>query len=220
MTQRTNAAPLIARSPEKPRPFNCCCKWRCYHRMRCWRPRWTWRAFSSLEARASPKIGLANYFAGAALMPYGAFLQPRRTAATISKCWPAVSGPRSNRWRTGCRPCNAPAPRASRSFSCASIRPARSPNATRPRRCNSRATAEPVRCGTCTRAFETRAVPAPTGRNPGRGALYLSGPRRVETGGTFGAPVRRYAIALGCEVRHADAWSMPIGMDLTPRHSL
>ena len=29
--------------------------------------------------------------------------------------------------------------------------------------------------------------------------------REPGAGGSFGAPVRRYAIALGCEIRHADA---------------
>ena len=37
----------------------------------------------------------------------------------------------------------------------------------------------------------------------------------AKTGGHFHAPVRRYAIGLGCEVRHADAMVQSDGMDLT-----
>ena len=73
----------------------------------------------------------------------------------IWNCLAAALARRLNRSRTGCRRCNAPAPRGFRSFLCASIRRARSPSGTRPRHCNLPATAAPVRCGTCTAAFET-----------------------------------------------------------------
>jgi predicted transcriptional regulator len=42
------------------------------------------------------------------------------------------------------------------------------------------------------------------------GVRYLCLARDVsKPGGSFHAPVRRYAIGLGCEVRHAGRWSMP-----------
>ena len=36
-----------------------------------------------------------------------------------------------------------------------------------------------------------------------------------KTGGRFGAPVRRYAIALGCEVKHAEQLVYADGLDVT-----
>lgn len=48
------------------------------------------------------------------------------------------------------------------------------------------------------------------------GVRYISLARDVsKPGGSFGAPVRRYAIALGCEVRHADALVYADNMDVT-----
>ena len=48
------------------------------------------------------------------------------------------------------------------------------------------------------------------------GVRYISLARDVtKTGGHFGAPVRRYAIALGCEVRHASQLVYADGMDVS-----
>ena len=47
------------------------------------------------------------------------------------------------------------------------------------------------------------------------GARYISLARDVsKPGGRFGAPMRRYAIALGCEVRHAPALVYADGLDV------
>ena len=48
------------------------------------------------------------------------------------------------------------------------------------------------------------------------GVRYISLARDVsKPGGSFGAPVRRYAISLGCEVSHADALVFADGLDVT-----
>ena len=48
------------------------------------------------------------------------------------------------------------------------------------------------------------------------GVRYISLARDVsKPGGSFGSPVRRYAIALGCEVRHADALVYADGLDVS-----
>ena len=47
------------------------------------------------------------------------------------------------------------------------------------------------------------------------GVRYISLARDVsKSGGSFGAPIRRFAIALGCEVKHADAIVYADGLDL------
>jgi predicted transcriptional regulator len=53
--------------------------------------------FSTPEARDIAKIGLANYFAGAALLPYRAFLTAAQRCGTIWNGWPTSSAPASNR---------------------------------------------------------------------------------------------------------------------------
>ena len=48
------------------------------------------------------------------------------------------------------------------------------------------------------------------------GVRYISLARDVsKPGGSFGAPVRRYAIALGCEVRHAGSLVYADNLDVT-----
>ena len=114
--------------------------------------------FQTPEARDIAKIGLANYFAGAALLPYRAFLQRRaRHAARSGTAGRPVRRLDRTGRRTGCPRCSGPAPRAFRSSSSGSIRRARSPSAIRPPGCNSPASAGPARCGTCTRRLKRRA---------------------------------------------------------------
>ena len=49
---------------------------------------------------------------------------------------------------------------------------------------------------------------------------YISLARDVsKPGGSFRAPVRRFAIALGCEVRHADALVYADDLDLDNAHA-
>ncbi|MEX0280149.1 MAG: short-chain fatty acyl-CoA regulator family protein, partial [Arenibacterium sp.] len=48
------------------------------------------------------------------------------------------------------------------------------------------------------------------------GVRYINLARDVsKSGGSFGAPVRRYAIALGCEIRHADSLVYADTLDLS-----
>ena len=172
--------------------------------------------FRTEAARAICKTGLANYFAGAALLPYARFLERAQAAAPR----PRGAGARLRRLdragrASGSRRCSAPAPAACPSSSCASTRPAPSPSATRRRGCSSPASAAPARSGTCTSAFET----------PGRflrqlaetpdGVRYLCLARDVsKPGGSFRAPVQRYAIGLGCEIAHAGALVYADDLDL------
>ena len=52
------------------------------------------------------------------------------------------------------------------------------------------------------------------------GVRYISIARDVsKPGGSYGAPVRRFAIALGCEVTHADAIVYADGLDVSERQS-
>jgi len=160
--------------------------------------------FHTEEARAIAKIGLANYFAGAALMPYGAFLAAaqdcRHDLELLSNRFGAsieqVAHRLSTLQRTGAK--GVPfffvrvdqAGTITKRHSATRLQFARFGGA--------------CPLWNVHRAFET----------PGRflrqlaqtpdGVRYISLARDVsKPGGSFGAPVRRYAIALGCEVRHA-----------------
>lgn len=160
--------------------------------------------FQTEEARAIAKIGLANYFAGAALMPYGAFqaaAQECRHDLELLSNWFGASVEQvahrlSTLQRTGAK--GVPfffvrvdqAGTITKRHSATRLQFARFGGA--------------CPLWNVHRAFET----------PGRflrqlaqtpdGVRYISLARDVsKPGGSFGAPVRRYAIALGCEVRHA-----------------
>jgi XRE family transcriptional regulator, fatty acid utilization regulator len=160
--------------------------------------------FASAEARAICKLGLANYFAGAAMMPYGRF---HATAATLRHDLEALA----------------------REFD-ASIEQVAQRLSTLQR---SGAAGVPFffvrvdQAGTITKRHSaTRLQFARFGgacplwnvhsafETPGRflrqlaetpdGVRYLCLARDVtHTGGSFRAPIRRYAIGLGCEVAHA-----------------
>lgn len=160
--------------------------------------------FQTAEARAIAKIGLANYFAGAALMPYAAFLaaarETRHDLEQLSGMFGAsieqVAHRLSTLQRTGAKGIPFFFVRVDQAGSITKRH-----SATR---------LQFARFGgACPlwnvhRAFET----------PGRfirqlaetpdGVRYISLARDVlKPGGSFGAPVRRFAIALGCEVTHA-----------------
>lgn len=176
--------------------------------------------FQSPEARGIAKIGLANYFAGAALMPYGAFLAAARETRhdlellgqRFGTSIEQVAHRLSTMQRTGAK--GIPfffvrvdqAGTITKRHSATRLQFARFGGA--------------CPLWNVHRAFET----------PGRflrqlaetpdGVRYLSIARDVsKTGGSFGAPVRRFAIALGCEVTHSDALIYADGMDLTSRQA-
>lgn len=160
--------------------------------------------FQTTEARAIAKIGLANYFAGAALMPYGRFLaaaqECRHDLELLGNRFGASIEQVAHRLSTLQRP-------GAKGIPFFFVRVDQAGTITKR---HSATRLQFARFGgACPlwnvhRAFET----------PGRflrqlaetpdGVRYISLARDVsKPGGSYGAPVRRYAIALGCEVGHA-----------------
>ncbi|MCR9126712.1 MAG: short-chain fatty acyl-CoA regulator family protein [Rhodobacteraceae bacterium] len=172
--------------------------------------------FQSDTARAIAKIGLANYFAGAAMLPYGAFLKAaqdcRHDLEVLGRQFGASIEQVAHRLSTLQRP-------GAKGVPFFFVRVDQAGTITKR---HSATRLQFARFGgACPlwnvhRAFET----------PGRflrqlaetpdGVRYISLARDVsKPGGSFGAPVRRYAIALGCEVRHAAALVYADTMDVT-----
>ncbi len=172
--------------------------------------------FHTPAARNIAKIGLANYFAGAALMPYGAF-QARAKACRhdlelLATHFGASIEQVAHRLSTLQRP-------GAKGVPFFFVRVDQAGTITKR---HSATRLQFARFGgACPlwnvhRAFET----------PGRflrqlaetpdGVRYISLARDIsKSGGTFGAPVRRYAIALGCEVRHAGQLVYADGLDVS-----
>ncbi|MFW2587660.1 helix-turn-helix domain-containing protein [Sagittula sp. SSi028] len=171
--------------------------------------------FQSDEARAIAKLGLANYYAGAALMPYSAFLSAaqdtRHDLELLAAKFGASIEQVAHRLSTLQRP-------GAKGVPFFFVRVDQAGTITKR---HSATRLQFARFGgACPlwnvhRAFET----------PGRflrqlaetpdGVRYISLAHDVsKSGGHFGAPVRRYAIALGCEVRHAQALVYADGMDV------
>lgn len=172
--------------------------------------------FHSEEARAIAKIGLANYFAGAALMPYGEFLDAaqacRHDLEILSNRFGASIEQVAHRLSTLQRP-------GAKGIPFFFVRVDQAGTITKR---HSATRLQFARFGgACPlwnvhRAFET----------PGRfllqlaetpdGVRYISLARDVsKPGGSYGAPVRRYAIALGCEVRHAGSLVYADNLDVS-----
>lgn len=172
----------------------------------------------SETARKIAKIGLANYFAGAALMPYRSFLQAAQDARhdldRLSNRFGASIEQVAQRLSTLQRP-------GAKGVPFFFVRVDQAGTITK------RHSATHLQFarfgGACPlwnvhRAFET----------PGRflrqlaetpdGVRYISLARDVsKPGGSFEAPTRRFAIALGCEIDHAEA--MVYADDLLPAKS-
>ena len=171
--------------------------------------------FQTDAAREIAKIGLANYFAGAATMPYGRFLEAahetRHDLEVLANRFGASIEQVAHRLSTLQRP-------GAKGIPFFFVRVDQAGTITKR---HSATRLQFARYGgACPlwnvhRAFET----------PGRflrqlaetpdGVRYISLARDVsKQGGHFGAPVRRYAIALGCEVRYADALVYADHMDI------
>ncbi len=171
--------------------------------------------FQSEEARAIAKIGLANYFAGAALMPYTRFLEAaescRHDLERLANRFGASVEQVCHRLSTLQRP-------GAKGIPFFFVRVDQAGTITKR---HSATRLQFARFGgACPlwnvhRAFET----------PGRflrqlaetpdGVRYISLAREVtKPAGRFGAPVRRFAIALGCEIRHAPALVFADGLDV------
>ncbi len=174
--------------------------------------------FRSAEAAEICKIGLYNYFAGALLLPYRAFLDAARLLRhdldLLALRFGASLEQVAHRLSTLQRP-------GAKGVPVFFARIDRAGNITKR---HSAAKLQFARFGgACPlwnvhQAFET----------PGRiirqlaetpdGARYLSvATEIIKTSGGFKAPVRRYAIALGCEVTYAEAFVYADGLDMTTR---
>jgi len=172
--------------------------------------------FQSEGARAIAKMGLANYFAGAALMPYGAFLSTaqrvRHDLEVLALRFGASIEQVCHRLSTLQRP-------GAKGIPFFFVRVDQAGTITKR---HSATRLQFARFGgACPlwnvhRAFET----------PGRflrqlaetpdGVRYISLACDVsKPGGSFGAPVRRFAIALGCEVKHAGELVYADDLDVT-----
>jgi len=170
--------------------------------------------FQSDESRAIAKIGLANYFAGAALLPYRRFLAAaqscRHDLETLADQFGASLEQVAHRLSTLQRP-------GAKGVPFFFVRVDQAGTITKR---HSATRLQFARFGgACPlwnvhRAFET----------PGRflrqmaetpdGVRYFCLSIAISKGGgSFHAPVRRYAIGLGCEVDHADALVYADGMD-------
>ncbi|MEP5760065.1 MAG: short-chain fatty acyl-CoA regulator family protein [Litoreibacter sp.] len=162
--------------------------------------------FQSETARKIAKIGLANYFAGAAMLPYGAFLkaaqETRHDLEAIADQFGASIEQVAHRLSTLQRP-------GAKGVPFFFVRVDQAGTITKRHSATRLQFARfggPCPLWNVHRAFET----------PGRflrqlaqtadGVRYISLARDVsKTGGSFKAPTRRFAIALGCEISHADA---------------
>ncbi|MDA7965126.1 helix-turn-helix transcriptional regulator [Ruegeria sp.] len=172
--------------------------------------------FQSDEARAIAKIGLANYFAGAALMPYGPFLAAaqdyRHDLELLSNRFGASIEQVAHRLSTLQRP-------GAKGIPFFFVRVDQAGTITKR---HSATRLQFARFGgACPlwnvhRAFETPGHFLRQLAETPDGIRYISLATDVsKSGGSYGAPVRRYAIALGCEVRHAAALVYADTLDIT-----
>ena len=171
--------------------------------------------FQSPEARAIAKIGLANYFAGAALMPYKEFLETarkeRHDLERLSSHFGVSIEQVAHRLSTLQRPGNNGIP-----FFFVRVDQA----GTITKRHSATRLQFARFGGACPlwnvhRAFETPGQFLRQLAETPDGIRYLSIARDVtKGGGSFNAPLRRFAIALGCEVKHAEQLVYADGLDL------
>ncbi len=172
--------------------------------------------FQTAEARAIAKIGLANYFAGAALMPYSPFLQAahdlRHDLEALSTRFGASIEQVAHRLATLQRP-------GAKGVPFFFVRVDQAGTITKR---HSATRLQFARFGgACPlwnvhRAFETPGQFLRQLAETPDGVRYISIARDVtKSAGRYGAPLRRYAIALGCEVAHAGALVYADGMDVS-----
>jgi predicted transcriptional regulator/DNA-binding XRE family transcriptional regulator len=174
--------------------------------------------FTTPEARDIAKIGLANYFAGAALLPYRAFqaaaLETRHDLERLSDQFGASIEQVAHRLSTLQRP-------GAKGIPFFFVRVDQAGTITKR---HSATRLQFARFGgACPLWNVHRAFEAPgqflrqLAETPD-GVKYLCLSRDVsKPGGAFLAPVRRYAIGLGCEVQHASAMVYSDGLDLKGR---
>ena len=162
--------------------------------------------FQSPEARSIAKVGLANYFAGAALMPYTAFLSAAQThrhdLEILSMRFGASLEQVAHRLSTLQRP-------GAKGIPFFFVRVDQAGTITKR---HSATTLQFARYGgACPlwnvhQAFELPGQFLRQLAETPDGVRYFCLARDVsKSGGAWGAPTRRYAIGLGCEVKHANA---------------
>jgi XRE family transcriptional regulator, fatty acid utilization regulator len=174
--------------------------------------------FQTAEARDIAKIGMANYFAGAALLPYRAFLaaaqETRHDLERLSDLFGASIEQVAHRLSTLQRP-------GAKGIPFFFVRVDQAGTITKR---HSATRLQFARFGgACPlwnvhRAFETPGHFLRQLAETPDGVRYLCLARAVsKPGGAFLAPVRRYAIGLGCEVTHAASLVYSDGLDLKGR---
>ena len=174
--------------------------------------------FQTPEARDIAKIGMANYFAGAALMPYRAFLEAaqntRHDLERLADLFGASIEQVAHRLSTLQRP-------GAKGIPFFFVRVDQAGTITKR---HSATRLQFARFGgACPlwnvhRAFETPGHFLRQLAETPDGVRYLCLARDVsKPGGAFLAPVRRYAIGLGCEISHASSLVYSDGLDLKGR---
>ena len=174
--------------------------------------------FQTPEARDIAKIGMANYFAGAALMPYRAFLEAaqatRHDLERLADLFGASIEQVAHRLSTLQRP-------GAKGVPFFFVRVDQAGTITKR---HSATRLQFARFGgACPlwnvhRAFETPGHFLRQLAETPDGVRYLCLARDVsKPGGAFLAPVRRYAIGLGCEISHASRLVYSDGLDLKGR---
>lgn len=174
--------------------------------------------FSTPEARDIAKIGLANYFAGAALLPYRAFLaaaqEERHDLERLADLFGASIEQVGHRLSTLQRP-------GAKGIPFFFVRVDQAGTITK--RHSSTRLQFARFGGACPlwnvhQAFETPGQFLRQLAETPDGLRYLCLARDVsKPAGAFLAPVRRYAIGLGCEVQHAAQLVYSDGLDLKGR---
>ncbi|SLN47236.1 helix-turn-helix domain-containing protein [Roseisalinus antarcticus] len=160
--------------------------------------------FQTSESRAIARVGLANYFAGAALLPYTRFLEAardmRHDIERLADHFGASFEQVAHRLSTLQRP-------GAKGLPVFFVRVDQAGTITKRHSATSLQFARFG--GACPlwnvhRAFETPGQWLRQLAETPDGARYLCLAREItKPGGAWGAPVQRYAIGLGCEVRHA-----------------
>jgi predicted transcriptional regulator/DNA-binding XRE family transcriptional regulator len=174
--------------------------------------------FHSPQARSIAKIGLANYFAGAALMPYTGFLaaadRERHDLERLSDLFDSSIEQVAHRLSTLQRP-------GAKGVPFFFVRVDQAGTVTKR---HSATRFQFARFGGACPLWNVHQAFEMPGRflrqlaETPDGIRYVCLARDVsKSGGAFGAPVRRYAIGLGCEIGHADRLVYADGLDLRGR---
>ncbi len=172
--------------------------------------------FQTPEAREIARLGLANYFAGAALLPYRAFLQAARDTRhdleRLAGQFGASIEQVAHRLSTMQRP-------GAKGIPFFFVRVDQAGTITKR---HSATRLQFARFGgACPLWNVHRAFETPEGflrqlAETPDGVRYFCLARHIsKRGGGWGAPIRRYAIGLGCEVQHADQLVYADDLDLS-----